>query len=703
MKHTVNQAHACSSETATLCAHERTNAHVDVHEATPEATLEHTCATTAPATHPKTPETTNANTCAYTPATKDTPQRRSRHISRGTMMRLARMCFEFYPVMLVGIVVIIVGNALLTTVPNLFMQQAFVCLEQHWNDGAWMSAAPVIRDITMWLIIVYIITLITNIASTQMCVYFTEGTITKLRKRMFKHMESLPISYFDTHKHGDIMSMYTNDVDAIRQMLLQSLPNLLATLVCMVSLICIMMYYSIPMMSVVCVGVVLNVAATKYIGSKSARYFLAQQRYVGACEGFAQEAMSTLRVVKTFTHEDQTLAAFDAVNNELYEASRKAHLCACLLPPVIFNIGNITYVLVALAGGIALLVHMPNLSLSGSALTLAVVIPFLNMTRQFVGQIGQISNQINATVMGFAGMARIFALLDTPPERDEGSVCLVNTREHCGQIVETNQHTGVWAWKQPTSEGTSQLTALRGEVILDHVNFSYDGEHTVLHDISIVAPAGKKIAFVGATGAGKTTITNLLNRFYDISAGTIRYDGINLTSIQKAALRRSLGIVLQDVHLFTGSVMDNIRYGNLDATDDECIQAAKLTGADSFIVRLPEGYNTQLTAGAAQLSQGQRQLISIARAAVADPPVMILDEATSSIDTHTEEIVQYGMDALMRGRTTFVIAHRLSTVRNADEIIVLDHGRIIERGSHAELLKQKGVYYQLYTGAFELE
>ena len=444
---------------------------------------------------------------------------------------------------------------------------------------------------------------------------------------------------------------------------------------------------------------------TKLLGSNSARFFIAQQTELGVVEGHIEEVMNGQKVVKAFCHECAAEADFDERNEKLFEVSQKANMYANILMPILMNLGNLLYVLVALAGGIFLALGVPNLSISGTALSIAVVVPFLNMTKQFCGQIGQISMQINAVVMGLAGADRIFELLDEEPEEDEGYVTLVNAERDraTGQLVETDKHTGLWAWKYPHHDGTLTYEELRGDVRMDHVDFGYTPDHEVLHDVSVFAKPGQKVAFVGATGAGKTTITNLINRFYDIADGKIRYDGININKIRKADLRRSLGVVLQDVNLFTGSVMDNIHYGNLEASDAECIAAAKLAGAHDFITRLPEGYNTMLSGNGAQLSQGQRQLISIARAAVADPPAMILDEATSSIDTRTEAIVQRGMDALMNGRTTFVIAHRLSTVRNSDVIICLDHGRIIERGSHDELIAQHGYYYQLYTGAFELE
>ena len=501
------------------------------------------------------------------------------------------------------------------------------------------------------------------------------------------------------------MSHYTNDIDTLRQMISQSLPNLLMTIIVICTVFFIMLYYSVWMCLVIIAGVTFMTFMTKLLGSNSARFFIAQQTELGVVEGHIEEVMNGQKVVKAFCHESAAEADFDERNEKLFEVSQKANMYANILMPILMNLGNLLYVLVALAGGIFLALGVPNLSISGTALSIAVVVPFLNMTKQFCGQIGQISMQINAVVMGLAGADRIFELIDEEPEEDEGYVTLVNAERDraTGQIIEADKHTGLWAWKYPHHDGTLTYEELRGDVRMDHVDFGYTPDHEVLHDVSVFAKPGQKVAFVGATGAGKTTITNLINRFYDIADGKIRYDGININKIRKADLRRSLGVVLQDVNLFTGSVMDNIRYGNLDASDAECIAAAKLAGAHDFITRLPEGYNTMLSGNGAQLSQGQRQLISIARAAVADPPAMILDEATSSIDTRTEAIVQRGMDALMNGRTTFVIAHRLSTVRNSDVIICLEHGRIIERGNHEELIAKHGYYYQLYTGAFELE
>ena len=578
-------------------------------------------------------------------------------------------------------------------------------VEQSWQSGNWSRAGGPIIRYTAALAILYGLSLAASVFFNRKMAVITQGTLKRLRVKMFNRMQDLPVKYFDTHNHGDIMSYYTNDIDTLRQLISQSIPQFLMSAVMVSTVFGIMLYYSVWMALVVAAGVAVMLRVIKHVGGSSARYFISQQKAIGKTEGFVEEMMNGQKVIKVFCHEEESEKAFDAVNEELFEVSRQAHRYANTLAPILNNVGNLLYVAVALAGSILLIVKAPNLSFSGLPLSISIVVPFLNMTRQFAGNINQVSQQINAVVMGLAGAERIFGLLDETPEEDEGYVTLVNAvQDENGNLTESDKRTGIWAWRHPhRADGTVTYTKLTGDVRFEHVDFGYDRDKIVLHDISLYAKPGQKVAFVGATGAGKTTITNLINRFYDISDGTIRYDGINIRKIKKADLRRSLGIVLQDTNLFTGTVMENIRYSNPDASDEECIGAARLAGAHDFITRLPEGYQTQIHGNGENLSQGQRQLISIARAAAADPPVMILDEATSSIDTRTEAIVQRGMDALMQGRTVFVIAHRLSTVRNSDVIMVLEQGHIIERGSHDRLIGEKGKYYQLYTGAFELE
>ena len=623
-----------------------------------------------------------------------------------TLVRLLRTLLSFYPKLLPLVFCCLVVNSILSALPATFMQRALEIVTATWESGDWASASGPIRSIVLTLICIYAVSLTLSFTWNRVMAIVTQGSLEKFREKVFDHMQDLPIRFFDTHQRGDIMSHYTNDIDTLRQMISQSLPNLLMTTIVIVTVFFIMLYYSVWMCLVIVAGVAFMTFMTKLLGSNSARFFIAQQTELGVVEGHIEEVMNGQKVVKAFCHESAAEADFDERNEKLFEVSQKANMYANILMPILMNLGNLLYVLVALAGGIFLALGVPNLSISGMTLSIAVVVPFLNMTKQFCGQIGQISQQINAVVMGLAGADRIFELIDEKPEADEGYVTLVNAQVNpdTWQLEEADHHTGMWAWKHPhRATGEIEYVPLRGDLVMDNVDFGYTPDHEVLHGVSVFAKPGQKVAFVGATGAGKTTITNLINRFYDIADGKIRYDGININKIKKDDLRRSLGMVLQDVNLFTGTVMDNIRYGRLDATDEECIAAAKLAGAHGFIERLPEGYQTMLTDNGSNLSQGQRQLLSISRAAVADPPVMILDEATSSIDTRTEAIVQKGMDALMNGRTTFVIAHRLSTVRNSDAIIVLDHGRIIERGSHDELIAKRGVYYQLYTGAFELE
>ena len=629
---------------------------------------------------------------------------RGRRAPKGVLRRLIRMVFEFFPVLLPVALVCILINAVVSSMPAVFMQNVIAVVEDTYESGDWSLASGRILKLLTILVTMYVISLIAGAAYNQMMAIITQGTLAKLRKKMFDHMQDLPIRYFDTHNHGDIMSFYTNDIDTLRQLISQSLPQMMISGVTLLSVFCIMMYYSIWLAMIVVFGVVIMTFLARYISGHSSSLFLKQQINIAKLEGYMEEMMSGQKVVKVFCHEDGAKAGFDAINDVVFQTARKANGYANILMPLIGNIGNVMYVIVALAGGTLLLAGAPNLSLSGMAFSISIVVPFLNMTKQFAGAIGQVSNQVNMVVMGLAGAHRLFTLLDEKPETDEGYVTLVNAKvKEDGSLEECPERTNIWAWKHPHHDGTVTYTRLEGDVRFFNVDFAYEPGKTVLHDISLYAKPGQKVAFVGSTGAGKTTITNLINRFYDIADGKIRYDGININKIKKADLRHSLGIVLQDTNLFTGTVMENIRYGNLDASDEECIAAAKLAGADDFISRLPEGYNTMLTGNGANLSQGQRQLLAIARAAVADPPVMILDEATSSIDTHTEAIVQRGMDALMMGRTTFVIAHRLSTVQNSNAIMVLDHGRIIERGTHEDLIKLKGTYYQLYTGALELD
>ena len=629
---------------------------------------------------------------------------RGQRAPKGVLWRLLKTLFEFYPVLLPITLVCILINAIVSSVPSVFMQNIIALVDSSYKSGDWSSVSGQILTFVGILITMYIISLIAGFCYTQLMAIITQGSLKKLREKMFDHMEDLPIRYFDTNGHGDIMSYYTNDVDTLRQMISQSLPQMLISGVTLLTVFCIMMYYSMILGLIVVAGIVCMTFAARYVTSHSSKYFLRQQVTLAKAEAFMEEMMTGQKVIKVFCHEDETRADFDKVNDEIFFNARNGNRFANILMPLLSNIGNVMYVVVALVGGALLLTDVPNISVSGMAFSISIVVPFLNMTRQFAGAVGQVSNQVNMVIMGSAGAHRIFALLDEEPETDDGYVTLVNAKENAdGTLTECEERTNVWAWKHPHHDGTPTYTKLQGDVRFYDVNFGYTPEKTVLHNVSLYAKPGQKLAFVGSTGAGKTTITNLINRFYDINDGKIRYDGININKIKKADLRRSLGIVLQDTNLFTGTVMENIRYGNLDACDEECIAAAKLAGADDFIRRLPEGYNTMLFGNGSNLSQGQRQLLAIARAAVADPPVMIMDEATSSIDTRTEAIVQRGMDALMTGRTVFVIAHRLSTVRNSNAIMVLDHGRIIERGTHEDLLKLKGTYYQLYTGALELD
>ena len=630
-------------------------------------------------------------------------------INAGGLKRLISTLIKSYPVLLPVTAGCIILSSITNALPAVFQQKVIADIETYWRSGDWAAASKVILPKVIILLVLYILSWIAILLYTQFMAYITQGFLNKMRIALFEKMQNLPIRYFDSHKHGDIMSRYTNDIDALRQLISQALPTLLQTVILIAAVFFIMLYYSLWLTLVVILGIFGIIFVSGRAGGGSAQYFMRQQKSLGKVEGFVQEMMNGERVVKVFNHEEQCREDFKKLNEELYNDGFKANAYANILAPIIQNIGNILYVLLAVVGGVLLIAKVPNIGISSvvagiGVVTLDILIPFLNMAKQFTGNVNGLAQQVNSVAMAMAGAERIFSMIDEKPEVDDGYVTLVNAEYNDdGSITETDKHTGRWAWKHPHGDGTLTYTPLEGNVELLDVDFAYEEGKTVLHNISLTAKPGEKIAFVGATGAGKTTITNLLNRFYDIEDGKIRYDNININKIRKSDLRRSLGLVLQETNLFTGSVMDNIRYGKLDATDEECIVAAKLAGADDFITRLPDGYNTMLENNGENLSQGQRQLIAIARAAVADPPVMIMDEATSSIDTHTEQIVQRGMDKLMEGRTVFVIAHRLSTVKNSDVIMVLDHGRIIESGTHDQLLDQKGQYYKLYTGAFELE
>ena len=639
-------------------------------------------------------------------------------MKKGSFKRLIKMLFLGYKPMILTIVVCLIVSAIASSLSGLFLSSIYKALEDAVINNSISSseAWSIIIKTIITLAVIYFTGMVCSLIYHQVGAILTQKFLRDIRVKMFEKMQKLPIKYFDTNAHGDIMSMYTNDTDALRQLVSQSIPQLMVTITTVIILSFTMIYLSVILFAAVVVGLICILFVTKSIGGRSAKYFIAQQKAVGKMEGFVEEMVNGQKVVKVFCHEEEAMAKFDKINGDLCDVSNKANAFSNMLMPIIHNIGNILYVLIAAIGGAIYIltngtginISFSNLFTTGSfvgVLELYIVITFLGLARRFANTTGQISNQINSVVMAIAGAGRIFELLDQPVEADDGYVTLVNVIEdENGNLIETDKRTDLWAWKHPhVADGTVTYTKLAGDITMDGVDFGYTDDHIVLHDISLYAKPGQKIAFVGATGAGKTTITNLINRFYDIADGKIRYDGININKIKKADLRRSLGIVLQDVNLFTGTVMDNIRYGRLDATDEECIEAAKLANAHDFITRLPDGYNTYLTGDGANFSQGQRQLLSIARAAVKDAPAMILDEATSSIDTRTELLVQKGTDRLMKGRTVFVIAHRLSTVQNSDVIMVLDKGRIIERGTHDDLIKQKGNYYSLYTGAFELE
>ncbi len=653
----------------------------------------------------------------FKPARKDFNKKK-------VLSRLMKYLFSTYPKRTTIILICIIITSIGTLSASLFMPQF---IDNVIYAGIENGSLDSVKDTMIGLLIalgtVYIVAITSTLLYQQMLCTVTQGFLYKIRTDMFKKMEKLPISYFDRNQHGDIMSTYTNDVDAVRQLISQSIPGIIQTLFTVTILFGIMLYYSIWLALAVLVSVIFILWVTKKVGGGSAKYFIKQQKSVAQCEGFIEEMMNGQKVVKVFCHEEKARQDFEVLNEELNHNNYKANAYANMLGPIIHNIGNVLYVIVAIIGVILVVNNIPNFSLRGFGtaddvsfkmlpatetmgvgLTMGIAIAFLGMARQFANSFNQISMQINSVVMALAGADRIFDLLDQNEEDDNGYVTLVNCNvAEDGTITESEERTGHWAWRHPHQDGTLTYTELKGDIRFFDVDFGYYPEKTVLHDVSIYAKPGQKIAFVGATGAGKTTITNLINRFYDIQDGKIRYDGININKIKKSDLRKSIGIVLQDTNLFTGTVRDNIRYGKLDATDEEIYNAAKIANAYDFITRLPDGFDTMLTANGSQLSQGQRQLISIARCAIADAPVMILDEATSSIDTRTEALVQRGMDQLMHGRTVFVIAHRLSTVQNSNAIMVLDHGRIIERGDHDQLIQEKGTYYQLYTGAFELE
>lgn len=608
-----------------------------------------------------------------------------------------------YRIQFIFVIICILISAVTGVVSSLFLQT----LIDSYIAPLLLEAVPDFSGLFRMILImagIYIVGIFATLFYNRIMVVIAQGVLKKIRNQMFAQMQTLPIKYFNTHTHGDIMSHYTNDTDTLRQMLAQSIPQVFSSIITIIAVFFAMLYLSIWMTLVVVVFVFLMMFFVKKVASKSGTFFVKQQDSLGDVNGYIEEMINGQKVVKVFCHEQHSIQDFDVKNNQLCQHATLANKFANVLGPISNNLGHVLYVLLAIIGGIMAISGVVNLSIVGiNVMTLGMIASFLQLSRSFVMPISQVTQQISSIIMALAGAERIFHLMDEESEVDDGYVTLVNAKKENGVLVETQERTNLWAWKHPHQDGTTTYTELKGEVRLYDVDFGYVADKIVLHNITLYAEPGQKVAFVGATGAGKTTITNLINRFYDIADGKIRYDGININKIKKADLRRSLGVVLQDVNLFTGTVMDNLRYGRLDATDEDCIAAAKLANADSFIRMLPEGYQTVLSGDGSGLSQGQRQLISIARAAVADPPVMILDEATSSIDTRTEAIVQRGMDSLMHGRTVFVIAHRLSTVQNSDVIMVLELGHIIERGNHEKLIQEKGKYYQLYTGAFELE
>ena len=625
-----------------------------------------------------------------------------KQLDKKTLFRLLSY-MKPYRLHLVFVFICIAVSAFASVMSSLFLKSLIddyispLLLESNPNFSGLLYAL-------LQMAVIYVIGAFSTLFYNRTMAVVSQGTLKKIRDEMFEHMQTLPIKFFDTHTHGDIMSFYTNDTDTLRQMISQSIPQTLSSIFTVVSVFCSMLTLSVWLTLFLIAFLFVMFKIVGKVTAKSGSYFVRQQQSLGNVNGYIEEMINGQKVIKVFCHEDKTKVEFDKRNDDLFTNASEANKFANILGPIMNALGYFLYVLIAVLGGGLALAGVPNLTLTGmGVMTLGGIASFLQLSRSFVMPISQVTQQISSIIMAMAGASRIFSLLDAESEKDEGYVTLVNAEKKNGVLTETDKHTGLWAWKHPHKDGTVTYTELTGHVELEDVDFGYTPEKTVLHDITLYAEPGQKVAFVGATGAGKTTITNLINRFYDISDGKIRYDGINITKIKKPDLRRSLGVVLQDVNLFTGTVMENIRYGKLDATDEECIAAAKLANADGFIRMLPQGYDTVLSGDGSGLSQGQRQLISIARAAVADPPVMILDEATSSIDTRTEAIVQSGMDALMKGRTVFVIAHRLSTVQNSGVIMVLDHGHIIERGSHRDLIAQKGTYYRLYTGAFELE
>ena len=614
------------------------------------------------------------------------------------LKRVIRYMLHYYKLPFALVVLCILVSAIANVAGSLFLGSLIDDYITPLLAMANPDFSGLLRVILM-MACLYLVGALCAFAYNRIMVTISQGVQKRIRDDLFGHMQTLPIKYFDTHAHGDVMSVYSNDVDTLRQMLSQSIPQVINSAMMILVTFVSMLATNLLLTGVVILCIIVMLLVTKFLAGRSGRYFVQQQVKLGDLNGYIEEMINGQKVVKVFCHEEEAQEGFDKVNDALCESADKANKYANILMPILINIGNVQYVIVAMAGG--------ALALGGidAGITLGTIATFLQLSKSFSNPISQISQQFNSVVMALAGAQRIFNLMDEPSEEDHGTVTLVNVSyDKDGQtLVETREHTNLWAWKVPQADGSVQYVKLAGDVRFDHVDFAYEEGKTILHDISLFAKPGQKLAFVGATGAGKTTITNLINRFYDIADGKIHYDGISINDIKKPDLRRSLGIVLQDTNLFTGTVRENIRYGNLDATDEEVEAAAVLANADDFIRRLPQGYDTMLTGNGANLSQGQRQLLAIARAAVADPPVMILDEATSSIDTRTEAIVQRGMDALMSGRTVFVIAHRLSTVRNSDAIMVLDHGRIVERGDHEDLIQQHGIYYQLYTGAFELE